>query len=1455
FNLITIGMIDDLIVVVQPDGEFIIDYIKGHKFQDKLEYDFDKLVGYSLLNIIYPDDRNHIRKILTNRTDESLHIRIQSSTEKILWVVTTPIKFKTKSNKERILLNIKDITKEKELEEKLKESQQKIREIKEQELKYSEEKFENLAELLPDTIFEADLNLDLTYVNSVAFKKFGYTPEDLEHGLNITQLLDPEYLEKATSKIQEIFKGVETEPEEYRLIKKDGTKFYVLIHSRPIMKNGEIVGLRGIIHDINKMYNAEQKLIKSEEKYRLITENANDLIAVLDMDFHYLFINKNYESLGYSKEDLLYQNSLEKVHPDDIKRAIKAFRKGVKRGGGMEELRIKHKDGSYSWFEVKGKTFTDEHGSLKALLISRDITERKMFDEQLKESEEKYRSLFENMNAGFAYHEVIVNDNNQPIDYKYHEVNPTFEALTGLKKEDLIGKTVTEAIPGTENDPADWIGKFGKVGLTGIPLTVEDYSEAIDRWFKVSGYSPKKGFFAVTFTDITDRKKTEEYLKESEEQFRTIAEQSLMGICIIQDFEIKYINKQMADIYGYSIEEIMGWKPKEFVKVVHPDYKEVVINQITEKLEGSTNSVSHYIAKIIKKDGNFGWVENYSKRIPYQGRQADLLTQIDVTDKIEAEEKLKASEQRYRELFENSPIALMEQDFSELKLYVDRLRESGIDDFEQYFSDDNEEVLKCISMVKVIDVNRKTLEIYKANSKDDFLDYMNSPVSLDQMTEDIFLDNKKEIISLILNNTSYESEVKSKTLNGDPLYLYAKTQIIPGYENSWSKVILSIMDVTERKRIEEKLKNSELKYHELFEMSPDGVILADTKGNIIECNSGLENIIGTNANKFIGKNFLQLEVYDEGVLEKLNDGYNDLLGENLFGALEIPITSNDKQTKWVQIRSTLITMNEQTFILAVIHDITTLKQTEEALKSSEKKYRDLLESSSIGVMELDVNSKDLIYINPKLLNIIGYTKNEFNEDLIRHEIMNRDDLTKLLKSYDENELEFRITDKFGKLKWLSGKRVPNFDENGELASMRIWLDDITENKMYEELIYELNINFLNFTTNNQNNIELLLNTALKLLNGELVIYAHKIKSGDKESYQIITSDNELIFYDSQFVFENLIIQELFKEQHDFPQSILGIDRGKYAKTDSFVQKSQAKVCFGKIIRSQDGLENVVCVFFKNNPLLTGQDKLVLFLISDAIEIEQRRWQVQQDLEKQNITLDKINQLKTELFSRTSHELKTPLISIKGFTELLLTIHRQKLDSEIVSILEEIKTGSKRLETIVNSLLESTKLEAGQLELKKTKENLSFLINFCVNELKGLAKLRNQSLLLNIHHNLQAEFDKERIYEVISNLLLNAIKYTPPGGKITIQSKTVDDSHIISISDTGIGFTEDEKKMIFKQFGKIERYGQGWDVAIEGTGLGLYITKKLVELHNGKIWLESEGRNKGSSFYFSIPMVK
>ncbi|MFX1379762.1 MAG: PAS domain S-box protein [Promethearchaeota archaeon] len=1161
----------------------------------------------------------------------------------------------------------------------------------EQKLQESEEKYKDTIEMLPDIIYEANLDLYLTYANSVAFHKFGYTFEDLETGIKITDFLDPSSIKKAMIQIKSLLEGNPTKPEQYILRKKDGSTFFARIHSRPIFKDSKVVGIRGTIMDVNDIVLKEKELEESKEQFSKISEQSLLGIAIMQDD-RFKYLNQKFANMGGRTVDEVRnwgpREYLAIVHPEDRSRVIEQSKKrqlGLDTKISGYECRCLKKNGETMWIQTYSKT-------------------------------------------------ILFN------------------------------------------------GKYADL---------------------------------ITTVDITDNKKAEQKLKESEDKFRTIAEQSLIGMCILQNFEIKYLNQQMADIYGYSLDEIKEWKPSEFIKVIHPDYKEMVIDQIKKKQKGLGNVSAHYIAKIIRKDGKTRWVENYSKNIIYQGKHADFLTQIDITDKILAEQKLSASEEKYRHLYEKSPFAILLVDL-------------------------NGEIIDNNVAAELLSGFKKKELIGKNFANTNFIprEYIYTVV------QDFKALLKKGIIE--------PKEIQLYTNDKRHVWVSYQASIIT-IENE--KIIqIMIENISERKKVEENLKESEKKYHKLFETSPDGVVLTDLNGIILEVNSALKNITGYSPKEFLGKNFINLDIYYENAHEVLLEVYEDLLNENILDPTEFPIKTKSNKINWVRITATLINMKGKTYILAVIHDITALKEVEEAVRKNESKFRDILETSSVGVMELDIVNNKLLYINPKLLNIVGFSKDELNEDVFRHYIIHPKDLTKLLKCNEEEELEFQVKDKQGKLKWLAGKRIPHYNESGEINSIRVWVDDITEKKMYENLIYELNINFLNFTTDIRKNIDLLLDTCLKLLEGRFLLYVHKLISDEQEIYQIITSEKKIFNYSSQ-EFHQLFISVLFQEEHDFPQTFTDIDQIIYAKSDPFLIEHKFKGCFGKIIKSHEGPNGAVCIFYRNNPVISGIDKLVLFLICDAIEIEQRRWQVQKDLEKQNITLNKINKLKSELFSRTSHELKTPLISIKGFTELLLTLYKPKLDPEIISILKEISEGSNRLEKIINLLLDSTKLEAGQLSLNLLDEDLAFLIRFCVKELQGLAKLRDQTISLKLQEKLKTKFDKERIYEVMSNLVVNAIKYTPPGGKIVIESKINEDSYEVSVKDNGIGFTEEEKIQVFRQFGKIERYGQGWDIAADGTGLGLYITKKLVELHGGKIWLESEGRNKGTTFYFSIPILK
>ncbi|MHA1486210.1 MAG: PAS domain S-box protein, partial [Promethearchaeota archaeon] len=699
--------------------------------------------------------------------------------------------------------------------------------------------------------------------------------------------------------------------------------------------------------------------------------------------------------------------------------------------------------------------------------------------------------------------------------------------------------------------------------------------------------------------------------------------------------------------------------------------------------------------------------------------------------------------------------------------------------------------------------------------------------------------------------------------NGEKIWIDVNRIPLLNSDGKVAGLLITFEDITERKNAEENLHRQHERLERIMETSPAGILSVDTHGQIIYVNSQAEKVLHYPKEELLKKSFIASKF-------KLIDSEGNPIPKHelpfqIIMQTKKPLFDYHTTFNLAKDKNILLSINGTPLIgsngkieniIFTVEDITEKVLTEQKIKDSEEKLRDLLETSTIGVLEIELENNSISYLNPRLLEFIGYQDINIVNKKLMDEIIHHDDLLRLLNSEEGKEIEFRVITNEGKLKWLQGKRLNQHDGKGNLISFRLWLEDVTEKKIYEELIYELNINFLNYTTDTQQNIELLLKTCLKLLDGDVVLYINKtINEEEEEQYRVVSHKGDVKVYSAKDFKKKLFVSQVFVENHDFTQEFYDIDKTEYAKTDRFIMDQQIKACYGKLIMSGNDLNDLLVVLFTENPTISNQNKLVLFLICDALEIEQRRWKSQQHLVERNKMLSEINKLKSDLFSRTSHELKTPLISIKGFTELLLKLHSDKLDDDVISILKEIKDGSKRLEDYINSLVESSQLEQGLLNLRKEKEDLTFLINYCVKQLQGIATLREQKIKVNIKEKFFTEFDKEKIYEVITNLIINAVKYTPVGGQITIDSERKNGHYIVSIKDTGIGLTKKEIEQLFTQFGKIERYGQGWDVGIEGTGLGLYISKELIALHDGKIWVESEGRNKGSTFFFSLPIIK
>ena len=232
-------------------------------------------------------------------------------------------------------------------------------------------------------------------------------------------------------------------------------------------------------------------------------------------------------------------------------------------------------------------------------------------------------------------------------------------------------------------------------------------------------------------------------------------------------------------------------------------------------------------------------------------------------------------------------------------------------------------------------------------------------------------------------------------------------------------------------------------------------------------------------------------------------------------------------------------------------------------------------------------------------------------------------------------------------------------------------------------------------------------------------------------------------------------------------------------------------------------------------------------------------------------LSELNQMKTDLIIRISHELKTPLNAIYGASQRMFDYLEKNFNPELYKYIEIIMRGGARLKELVSDIVDTSRIESNLMNLKVQKENLTHIVKECVKDMIHLANERNQLLHVDLKREIYIELDRIRIEQVIINLISNAIKYTPPKGKLYIKLKDYGEFVDFSIKDTGIGLKEEEKKKLFRKFGKIEHYGKSLGVVTEGSGLGLYISKEIVKLHGGQIFVKSEGRNKGSEFKFRL----
>lgn len=640
--------------------------------------------------------------------------------------------------------------------------------------------------------------------------------------------------------------------------------------------DGKIVQVYITFMDITELKQAKHKLEESGQRFKDLSFSIAEWIWEVDANSKYTYSYGAEELLGYTDSEILGKTAFDLMPEDEARRVKKEYQKLFK---GKEIIRNLInwnicKDGTKKCLLTNGMPVFDSTGTLIGYRgIDKNITDNVLAETALKESEEKMRLLFENMNEAFALHEVITDKRNKPIDYRYIDINPAFEKFTNLKREEVIGHTVLEIMPNTEQY---WIDKYGEVALKGKPLDYTNYSQELDRYYEVRAYCPKHGFFAVTFRDVTPRKKAEKALKEGEMRFRSIIENA-GDVVLLSDLQGRIImaNQMAHEKFGYSKEELLKKTVMEVDKN-YPSLKQCL--ELWNKLNYGESTKFESIH--VRKDGKEFPVEITTSAIELNGEKHLIGFVRDITEQKRQEEELSRHDQLNQSL-----LHLYEADFTNeiefIQLVLDQavlLTHSEIGYF-HFFDEDQQEIELVTWSTETF---KKCTAVYDNHY----------PLT----SAGVWADAVRNMKPVIINDYPKLKNKKGMPKGHFPLKNHLGIPIIDekkvvGIIGVGNKAIdynkddikqlevftKSIWEIIKGKRVSQLIKNNEEKFRLLFENMNEGfihgeIIMNESENAIdwiyININAAYEKMIGLKSTAVIGKKASELKIFEKKYFSK-----------------------------------------------------------------------------------------------------------------------------------------------------------------------------------------------------------------------------------------------------------------------------------------------------------------------------------------------------------------------------------------------------------------------------------------------------------------------------------------------------------------------------------------------------------------------------------------------------------